>query len=98
MSKEHNELTKILNSEINYLNFKLDNKSIIVIKSTVLPKYIEDILEISENLVINPEFLRENFANEDFINSEIIVFGGDQKNVDSASHRTWVSHSRMCTI
>ena len=70
------DLVKDSINEINYFNQEI----LIVIKSTVLPKYIEDILEISENLVINPEFLRENFANEDFINSEVIVFGGDQIN------------------
>ncbi len=63
-------------SEINKFNQDL----LIVIKSTILPKYVEDVLNIYQDLIINPEFLREKFANEDFINSEIIVFGGDETN------------------
>ena len=67
------DLVKDTISEIN--EFKQD--ILIVIKSTILPKYVEEISKNNDKLVINPEFLRENFANEDFINSEIIIFGED---------------------
>ena len=70
------ELVKDVINEIN----KFNQEILIVIKSTILPKYVEGLSYINNNLVINPEFLRENFANEDFINSKIIVFGGDEKN------------------
>ena len=70
------DLVKDTISEIN--EFKQD--ILIVIKSTILPKYVEEISKNNDKLVINPEFLRENFANEDFINSEIIIFGGEDVN------------------
>ena len=63
-----------------FILIKYLQNSLIVIKSTILPKYVEDILKIHKKLIINPEFLREDFANMDFINSEIIVFGGDDTN------------------
>ena len=70
------DLVKDTISEIN----KFEQDILIVIKSTILPKYVEEISKNNEKLVINPEFLRENFANEDFINSEIIIFGGEETN------------------
>ena len=69
------ELVKDVINEIN----KFNQDILIVIKSTILPKYVEEFSNINTNLVINPEFLRGNFANEDFINSNIIVFGGEDK-------------------
>ena len=70
------ELVKDTICEIN----KFNQDILIVIKSTILPKYVLDFSHMNNDLVINPEFLRENFANDDFINSEIIVFGGEVKN------------------
>jgi UDPglucose 6-dehydrogenase len=58
---------------------RFDKDLLIVVKSTILPKYVKEVSEIRNNLVINPEFLREKFANEDFIKSEIIIFGGEEK-------------------
>lgn len=52
--------------------------SLVVIKSTVLPSCIERIKDLCRRLVLNPEFLRENFANEDFISSDLIIFGGNE--------------------
>jgi len=49
--------------------------AIIVLKSTVLPSYISSIDNKVNSLVVNPEFLRENFAYEDFINADLILFG-----------------------
>ena len=65
---------------------KFNEDSLIVIKSTILPKYVEEISKTSNNLVINPEFLREKFANKDFINSEIIIFGGKEENCRKLSN------------
>jgi UDPglucose 6-dehydrogenase len=45
---------------------------ITVVKSTVLPKYIEDF-----DVVYNPEFLSRATANEDFINPPMVILGGD---------------------
>ena len=76
------ELVKDVINEIN----KFNEDILIVIKSTILPKYVEDFSNINNDLVINPEFLRENYADEDFINSEIVVFGGDSDNCLKLSH------------
>ena len=53
--------------------------SLVVIKSTILPNYVLEIQNILQDLVYNPEFLREKHANEDFISSSLIVFGGTNK-------------------
>ena len=53
-------------------------ESIIAIKSTVLPSILEKIAKTNTKIIYNPEFLREKHANEDFINSEMIIFGGDK--------------------
>ena len=55
---------------------KLD--SIVVVKSTVLPDILIQARSIINNLVYNPEFLREKHAFEDFENSEMIIFGGEE--------------------
>tara|TARA_A100001037_G_C15151231_1_gene639356 strand:+ start:3578 stop:4429 length:852 start_codon:yes stop_codon:yes gene_type:complete len=52
---------------------------LVVIKSTVLPNYLKSISGLYEKLIHNPEFLREVSADEDFINSKLIVFGGEMK-------------------
>ena len=79
MKDDGSQNIELIKDAINEIN-KFNQDILIVIKSTILPKYVEDFSKINNNLVINPEFLRENFANEDFINSEIIVFGGEEKN------------------
>ena len=56
--------------------------SLIVLKSTILPNHLEKISQRVKKFVYNPEFLREKHANEDFINSNLIVFGGEQKNIN----------------
>ncbi|MFL2735318.1 MAG: hypothetical protein ACJ0FD_04135 [Gammaproteobacteria bacterium] len=58
---------------------KLSLTSLIVLKSTVLPEYIQKIDKMTENFVYNPEFLREDHALTDFISSELIIFGGHKK-------------------
>ena len=58
---------------------KLSIEGTIVIKSTVHPGNIDDIKTICSEFVYNPEFLREKHAKEDFINSELIIFGGNKK-------------------
>ncbi len=55
---------------------------LIVLKSTILPNHLEKISQRLKRFIYNPEFLREKHANEDFLNSNLIVFGGDQKDID----------------
>tara|TARA_A100001388_G_scaffold198720_1_gene150140 strand:+ start:572 stop:1432 length:861 start_codon:yes stop_codon:yes gene_type:complete len=67
-------------------------ESIIAIKSTVLPSILEKIGKANTNIVYNPEFLREKHANEDFMNSEMIIFGGN-KDVSSQVSKFYLDHS-----
>ena len=71
-------------------------ESIIVIKSTVLPSILENIKKVNPKIIYNPEFLREKHANEDFMNSEMIIFGGD-KNIASQVSKFYLDHSRCKT-
>lgn len=52
----------------------------VVIKSTVLPSEILDFQNLIPGILFNPEFLTEKNANEDFINGDLIVIGGDSEN------------------
>ena len=71
-------------------------ESIIVIKSTVLPSILEKIEKANPKIIYNPEFLREKHANQDFMNSEMIIFGGD-KNIASQVSKFYLDHSRCKT-
>lgn len=55
-------------------------KGIIVIKSTVLYSNIEPYLK-NFNIVLNPEFLNERNAFNDFENEKVIILGGEIHNV-----------------
>lgn len=77
MSSKGDQDLSALDKIIDYLN-KLDSSHLVVIKSTVLPNYIERYKERINNLVYNPEFLTERNADNDFINSNLILFGGDK--------------------
>lgn len=65
-------------------------KGLIVVKSTILPKYLE-----SRDLVYNPEFLSRSTYLEDFVNPPMVIIGGQ-------SHRRnqlvdlYSKHSRVC--
>ena len=59
---------------------KYELNSTIVLKSTILPNHIKFLENATPNIVINPEFLRERSANADFINSKLIILGGQEKN------------------
>ena len=69
---------------------------IIVIKSTVLPNILIKLSEFSKNLIYNPEFLREKHANEDFINSKMIIFGGD-RNISEKISGFYRNHTKCTT-
>ena len=62
------------------LEYNID--CLIVLKSTILPNHLEKISQRLNRFIYNPEFLREKHANEDFLNSNLIVFGGEQKDID----------------
>ena len=60
-------------------------KCLIVIKSTIHPDNIKYVEKVTNNFIYNPEFLREKHAKEDFINSNLIIFGGNRELADKLS-------------
>ena len=52
--------------------------SIKVVKSTVLPSMLKMLYGLDKNFIYNPEFLREKYANEDFVNAKLIILGGEK--------------------
>ena len=83
----------ILNKVISDIN-KLQIDAEIILKSTVLPNNIFEIQSLIPSIVYNPEFLTENNAFDDFINSDLIVLGGKNENVLKAS--TFYKNSTKC--
>lgn len=74
------------NLEFTELNDTLDTierssyKGVVVVKSTVLPHVI-----VNRDVVVNPEFLTQRTATQDFVNPEMLVLGGDK-----ASNIKWL--------
>ena len=85
MNDDGSQDLKILNNITNELK-ELSLTSLIVIKSTVLPNHVHSFEQLFPNFVYNPEFLRERYANEDFINSELIILGGNQDSTKSLAN------------
>ncbi len=56
----------------------LDINSLVVLKSTILPDNIQELSKLNDEFIYNPEFLREKHAKDDFINSSLIIFGGEE--------------------
>tara|TARA_Y200000002_G_scaffold381646_1_gene396240 strand:- start:1558 stop:2403 length:846 start_codon:yes stop_codon:yes gene_type:complete len=84
MNSEFSQDLSILHKVVNELN-AFNTKSIVVLKSTVLPNHLREINNQIQNLIYNPEFLREKSAEADFINSNLIVFGGNIENAKKIS-------------
>lgn len=68
--------TRILEEVLDYFNsgYRL-NHQLLVIKSTVTPDIIRKYA--GPGIVYNPEFLREKTANDDFVNPDFHLFGGN---------------------
>ena len=81
MNEDGSQDLRIINSVLKEIKENSINSKI-VIKSTVLPDSIIEIEKLIPDVIYNPEFLREKHAFEDFIGSEIIIFGGQK---DSAN-------------
>ncbi len=84
MDNDGSQDLSIINSVFKELE-KLSIKTTYVLKSTVTPNNLE-LLSKKIDFVLNPEFLREKTADHDFINAEIILFGGDKKLCEKVSH------------
>ena len=78
MNNDGSQDISVVYDVIDQLNLYKIN-SIIVLKSTVLPSHINSIEDKCTKFIYNPEFLTENNADEDFINSPLIIFGGQNK-------------------
>lgn len=85
MNDDGTQDTSIIDSVINDLK-KLSIKSLVIIKSTIIPDCAQRIFNSELRIVYNPEFLREAHAYEDFINSSLIVFGGIENNCRVAAN------------
>ena len=77
MDENGNQDISIVKKVIDEINKNKIN-TLLVIKSTVLPNHILNIESKYKDFIYNPEFLREKHATEDFINSPLIIFGGDE--------------------
>lgn len=67
-----------------------------VIKSTVLPSILRKLHDIDSKVIYNPEFLREKHADDDFINSDMIIFGGD-RNISEKVSKAYLDCSKCKT-
>ena len=76
MMDDGSQDVSILMDIINELN-SFKTQFLLVLKSTILPHYLNEIVCKYPDLIYNPEFLRENHADDDFVNSKSIIFGGD---------------------
>lgn len=64
----------------------LFTKPILIIKSTVLPDTILKLYSIYPKVVYNPEFLREKTADEDFLKTKNVIFGGPNHLLDKVEN------------
>ncbi len=95
MGADGSQDCSIINEVIYQLN-DFCNESIKVIKSTVLPSSLEILKKSNSQIIYNPEFLREKHADMDFINAEMIIFGGDKKYSQKVSN-IYQNHSSCKT-
>ena len=95
MSDDGSQDSSILVNVVKELVLNCPN-ALKVVKSTVLPSLLDDLHKLVPKLVYNPEFLREKHANSDFVNSDIIIFGGDRNSSMQVSN-AYLKHSRCKT-
>tara|TARA_B100000963_G_scaffold290290_1_gene260064 strand:+ start:1258 stop:2121 length:864 start_codon:yes stop_codon:yes gene_type:complete len=95
MGDDGNQNSDIIKEVILELSIQCPN-AIKVVKSTVLPEILETLHKIDSKLIYNPEFLREKHANKDFMNSEMIILGGD-RNIANIVSKAYLANSRCIT-
>ncbi len=95
MKEDGSQDLSIVESVFDELDGKF-NHSLIVLKSTILPNFLHFSSNRFPNLVYNPEFLRENFASEDFMNSEMTLLAGKQVNQEKVKN-LYLNHSKCRT-
>ena len=81
MSDDGSQDQSYLNDAISSINEVANKRSIIVIRSTIIPGTTRKLAEKypDHDFVFTPEFLTERQANLDFINATRIIFGGDPR-------------------
>ena len=95
MNDDGSQDSSIIEKVINDLALYCPN-AIKVVKSTVVPSLLDKLQKLDSKLIYNPEFLREKHANLDFVNSDIIIFGGD-RNISTLVSNAYLRHSRCKT-
>ena len=95
MGEDGSQDSSIIEEVIKELILHCPN-AIKVVKSTVLPSLLDKLYKLDSKLIYNPEFLREKHANMDFVNSDMIIFGGD-RNISSQVSNAYIRHSRCKT-
>jgi len=78
MNKDGSQDLSIVTETIKILK-SMKLSSLIVIKSTIHPGNLNQLIKTTPKFVYNPEFLREKHANDDFIKSKLIIFGGSNE-------------------
>lgn len=84
MSDDGSQNIEIVKSVFDEISIA-DSKVPVILKSTVLPNHLRELHQKYNKFVYNPEFLTERNANEDFINSPLIIFGGNKKDSTAVS-------------
>ena len=92
MSEDKAQDISIIESVVDEIN-DLKISPLVVLKSTLLPNYVKELEKKISRFTYNPEFLREKHADEDFINSQLIVFGGNQSEAKYLS-RFYKDHTK----
>ncbi len=101
MKENKDQDISIIESVIDEID-NLKIASMVVLKSTLLPDHVKEIENKLPRFIYNPEFLREKHADEDFINSELIIFGGSHKEAKNLSkfykdHTKCICHDHVFT-
>lgn len=93
--------TSIVESVIQELEEKRNGRNyLIVLKSTVIPTVITKLKNKTHHFVYNPEFLRENNADKDFLTPDLSVFGSDSIDDSNRLYAIYreFSNCSMCDI
>lgn len=93
MNKDSSQDISILTEVLEQIKL-INLDAMVVLKSTVLPDKIEVINKIFPDFIYNPEFLREKHAEEDFINSSLIIFGGSNQDSLELLKEFYLNHTR----
>ena len=95
MDKKGNQDASIIKNVLQEIS-QIFKDEIVIIKSTVLPNILNELHQIYKNIIYNPEFLREKSANQDFLNQEHLILGGNINNIE----KVWdlYNSSSVCNI